>query len=339
MFENVTGTWGLGNYKIPDFGFTELLNAANGRNTSNTLTNNPLVYQAVGGVPTAQNTNPWGGGPQPIYSNGITTQQTPDAGAGAVSGGSGGGAAAPVTGGGGGLDFNALLSRQRGAADQLFNQARGMWQSGMDTLGEKRKQFQQVFDQGQGDILQGFEKGAGELQSSATGARERNANALRALGLGGSAVERTQGREKQQEAKGLATLQDSRSTNENSNRNAFQENQTWANSQEAGLNQFLQNAQGARSTAENTLLDNLGGMFNNIINSQMAYNAAMGQKTASPYQVDIPSMLNTLNGVLSSAGLTQGSQVDQNVNINPDQAYLDWKRRTSGGVTGQGLYA
>jgi hypothetical protein len=53
-YENVEGTWGIGNYKLPDFGFTELLSTSSGQ-TSNPTFNNPAVYQQTGG--NTQNTS------------------------------------------------------------------------------------------------------------------------------------------------------------------------------------------------------------------------------------------------------------------------------------------
>lgn len=272
----------------------------------------PLDYSSA-----TRSTNPSNVQVGPVY-NGPVPTPAPQAGGNGGNGGQVQGA--QTSGGGGGIDFGALI-------DQARQRARGVYNEGMSALQGKRKQFSDIFEQGKGDILQGFEKGAGELQSSATGARERNANALRALGLGGSAVVRSQGRERQAEAKGLANLQDIRGQNERGNQEAFQSNTDWANAQESGLNQFLQNADAQATSGAFGLLDN-------ILSSQLAANAAAGNKTASPYQVNIPSLEGTLNGILSSAGLTGGQNVDQNVNIQNPQSYLDWLKK-QGGVFGQ----
>jgi hypothetical protein len=256
-------------------------------------------------------------------------------------GGTGGGNPNPspttnaVNTGGGGLDFNAILDRQRGEADRLYGQARGLYDEGIRNLGAKRDQFKTVFDQGKTDILQGFQKGAGEMQTAASGMNERNLNALRALGLGGSAVVRTQGRQDQNNMRALAGLQDSRAQNENANTNAFNENENWAKSQESGLNQFLQNAGNQRQSAQNNIVDNVANMFNNIINNQMAYNASMGQKVANPYAVNMPETLNTLTSALGNAGMMNTGNTTQNVNLDQNNlALLDQLKRRSG-VFGQ----
>lgn len=51
MAESVQGTWGIGGFKLPDFGATELFNVTTGGNTSNPIWNNPAVYQATYGSP------------------------------------------------------------------------------------------------------------------------------------------------------------------------------------------------------------------------------------------------------------------------------------------------
>lgn len=267
----------------------------------------PLDYSTKS---TGGSTNPSNVQYGPVYNG-------PVAPAAQTGGGNGGGGqvqGAQTSGGGGGIDFGALI-------DQARQRSRGIYNEGMSALQGKRKQFSDIFEQGKGDILQGFEKGAGELQASATGARERNANALRALGLGGSAVVRSQGREKQAEAKGLANLQDIRGQNERGNQEAFQSNTDWANSQESGLNQFLQNADAQANQGAFSLLDN-------ILSSQIAANAARGQYTPNATTVNIPNFMNYLTGISSNAGLTGSQNPNENVSINEQPTtYFDWLKR------------
>ncbi len=90
--QSVRGTWGIGPWKLQDFGVTELFNTATGRDTSNPTWNNPAVYQATvgGSQPTAQqkqSTTITGGGPQPVLTNPKTTTNTSSQ----TTGGGGGG--------------------------------------------------------------------------------------------------------------------------------------------------------------------------------------------------------------------------------------------------------
>lgn len=233
---------------------------------------------------------------------------------------------------GGGIDFEAILNRQREEANAALDRARGVRDEGLASVNEKRKQFLDTFNQGKEDITQGFQKGAGQLQRSSMGQTERNNNALRALGLGGSANVRLKGRQQQENTRALSSLQDVRGQNERANKEAYQTNTDWANAREADVNRYWQDANLLRNQAENSLMDNLAGMFNNIISNQMAAQSAYGNYTASPYQVNIPDMSNYLSNTLSSAGLLTGGQnPNENVSIdNPTYLELLKKRIGSG---------
>lgn len=335
-FTQAEGTWGSGNWWDPqtyDIGLTEKLVKMG--LLANTPANNNPSWSANAPTWSPNNYNQQSTVSQPgpgVF--GTPTNQSTGAptGSGYPTGGGGGGsngtqqAAAPQGGGTPGYDFGALLERQRGQVDQLYNQAKGQYDTGVNALNDKRKQFQNVFDQGKTDILQGFQKGAGEMQASAAGSRERNANAMRALGLGGSAVIRNEGRQTQNEMKARGALQNSRDTNEFQNQSAFNDNKSWADAQQSGLDSYLQQAGYNRQNAQNNVMDNLAGMFNNIINSQMSYNAAMGQKTANPYPVDIQDMTNSIISPLQGAGYMQGGQdpnAGVNVNNQMTQAQID----------------
>ena len=233
------------------------------------------------------------------------------------------------TSGGTGYDFGAIIQRQMDTANGLYDRAKGIYDEGKNALASKMTQFKNNFDQGNADILQGYQRGAGELQSSAQGAATRNSNALRALGLGGSAVERTQGRQTQNNMKALASLQDIRGANELQNKTAYDENTQWGNAMDSQLKRSLDDAGYQRQAASNGLMDNLSNIFNNIINNQMAYAASIGQKAANPTMVDIPSMLNTLQGVISNNGLSGGSVENQNVNIDQNDPNY-WKKKLLG---------
>jgi hypothetical protein len=316
-----TGSWGS-----PEFGFTEWLQKTLKPNTTRTEQGGsnlrgPAVsttgLNLMSGSPfTMPATNP-----TPVSFGDIlgvdTTQPT------TTTSGSGGGGGT-ITGGGGGLDFGAMLDMQRAEADKQYQRALGIYNEGLGALGQKRDQFGKVYEQGKTDILQGFEKGAGELQSASQGASQRNANALRALGLGGSAVERTQGRQQQQNAKGLAGLQDSRSANERANTEAYQANTDWANAQESALSRFRDDASGARQSWENNSTGQIAEMFNNLINQQSAYNASIGGQAVNPYAVSgMDGFAGMLNGMIQDPGaLGSGAIANEGVSIDPNQALL-----------------
>lgn len=76
MAQSVQGTWGIGGFKLPDFGLTELISSAIGK-TSNPTYNNPAVY-AQTGRPSAQNTSvyPWQNVGLSNYSGGSAVKST-----------------------------------------------------------------------------------------------------------------------------------------------------------------------------------------------------------------------------------------------------------------------
>jgi hypothetical protein len=313
-----TGTWRPFGIALPDYQFTESAAGVGAlpktstyvnpifNNTSSGIANTPVTGAGTSAIPSSRV-------PLTTDTSGTRTTSLTEPEPAPTEDGSG-------------IDFAALLDQQRQYADSLYNQARGQYDTGMKVLGEKRQGFTDIFNKGKEDILQGFEKGAGELQSSASGMATRNANALRAMGMGGSAVERAQGRQTQNNMKGLANLQDVRGTNEFQNQGAYNENNQWADTQEGGLNSFLQNADITRQGAQNNIVDNLYGLFQNIINSQTAYNASIGAKTDSPYAVNIPSMLNTITGALGDYGVMGGQDPNAGVSIPSNMTAEEYKK-------------
>jgi len=204
-----------------------------------------------------------------------------------------------------GVNFDQLLNNAWNAAQSAYNQ-------GKSALASKEQQFLDSFNQGKSDILTGFQKGAGELQSSAAGAATRNANALRALGLGGSAVVNTNGRQTQANMQALGTLENARDTNTAANQTAYNTNEQWANGQSANLDTQLGNAASARQSGAQSILDS-------IVNNQMAAAAAgVGNYLPATSQVNIPSMVGALTNVTSGSTPTTTTGTDQNVSIDPN---------------------
>jgi hypothetical protein len=202
-----------------------------------------------------------------------------------------------------GVNFDQLLNNAWNAAQSAYNQ-------GKSALASKEQQFLDSFNQGKSDILTGFQKGEGELQSSAAGAATRNANALRALGLGGSAVFNTNGRQTQANMQALGTLENARDTNTAANQTAYNTNEQWANGQSANLDTQLGNAASARQSGAQSILDS-------IVNNQMAAAAAgVGNYLPATSQVNIPSMVGALTNVTSGSTPTTTTGTDQNVSID-----------------------
>lgn len=282
--------------------------------------------------------------------------------------------AAPTGGGGGGNPapqnnnnnpgvpdtFGQMIALARAAADEgrrrageQFNRARGIYDEGVGALNKRRQDFQKLFDTGRETILDRYEGERGNLQASDQGARTRMSNALRALGLGGSAFIKSEGRQTQDAAKALGGLQTQRNTNETANQNEFNTRQEWARGQESELNRYLQDAEENRRAAENqtalvergdvnTINSNINSYLQNMYNTQAALatsGANIGGYQANPYAVNMSSLVSALNGSIPQVG-QMGAGGVQNVNLqeqNPTLSLIDPRKRA--GVQGAGLYA
>lgn len=236
--------------------------------------------------------------------------------------------------------INAAREEARRQAGAGFERARGIYDEGMGLLKNRRQEFQNLFEQGRGNILDRFEQGRGELQASDQGAQTRLANALRAMGMGGSAYIKSTGKQTQDAAKALGGLQTERNNNENANLGEFNSRQDWANTQEGALQRSLEDANNARSAVESSsdigYLQDIGNLFNTILSNQLAAKAAAGSYTANPYAVNISDMTKALNGTLPN--MTGGEGTVQDVNLKEQDPTLALLKKARSGVAGAGLY-
>jgi len=230
--------------------------------------------------------------------------------------------------------LNAAREEARRQAGAGFERARGIYDEGIGLLNKRRGEFKDLFEQGRGNILDRYEQGRGELQASDQGAQTRLANAMRAMGMGGSAYIKSIGKQTQDAAKALGGLQTERNNNENANLGEFNTRQNWADTQEGALQRSLSDAEEARNKVESSAdlgyLSDVGNLFNTILSNQLATKAAAGQYTANPYAVNISSMTNKLNGGLPTTGQT-GAEGVQNVSINENDPLKKRLLARSGG--------
>jgi hypothetical protein len=268
-----------------------------------------------------------------------------------------------------GFDPESMINSQREAARAAyeegltrarsgFDRARGLYDEGMGLLDTRRNQFKELYDEGQGNILNRFQEEAGNLQRSAQGEQTRNANALRAMGLGGSAMVRSQGRQTQDNMRALGNLQTQRSQNETGLRRENEERDLWARTQESALNRQLSDAGEARRQAESQLdLVNMGNenqirqnamsFLDNIASRQSALAAAnqgIQGFEANPYSINIDSFANSLNNQIQGSGPQAQGDGASNLAENPrilemmamGGGYTDPRQRQ--GLMGGGLY-
>jgi len=229
-------------------------------------------------------------------------------------------------------------------AGDAFNRARGVYDEGVGLLGQRRQEFQKLFSEGQDNILDRYEGERGNLQAASQGAETRSANSLRALGLGGSAAIKSQGRQTQNNARAAGELATQRNQNDNANTGVFNERQTWANTQDSALQRSLQDATDQRTAAENQaglvergdyqgIQQNVDGFLQNLANQQASLAATrqgIGGYTADPTSINFADLTGGLQAVAPQLG--GGAQPEMGVNIqeqdNSIQALL---RRLLGG--------
>lgn len=241
---------------------------------------------------------------------------------------------------------NSLDAIRKGALESAaagYNRARGIYDEGMSLLNSQRQKFQDIYNTGENDILGRYEGERGNLQASAQDAKSSLASALRAMGMGGSAYVKSEGQQRQDQAKALGSLTSEREANSRSNQDQFNANQTWANTQQSALSRALEDASAARNAAESSTdanyLNNMGNLFQTISNNAATAASNASNYEANPYTVNMNSMLNALNGgspITADTGTgTTGTTQAGNVNLNSTIANLLKKT----GVSGYGLYA
>ena len=267
----------------------------------------------------------------------------------------------PTQGSGGTNAFEALVQRARGAYEEAVNRARygldrarGVRDEGLGLLGKRRAEFKETYDTGNNDILTSYEGERGNLQASNTGAQQRAANALRAMGItGGSGAINYQGRIRQEQAKQQGNLSTEKTKNEKANLGQFNERNLWADTQEGEINRAYRDAEeAARATEAQAGLVLQGDVDDNNRNAENDCNyilanqqalAAAGQNVkgyvANPYAVDVNNYTGAIANNIPAVGTTGGTNtVNTGVSLeemDPTLAVL-LKRA---GVAGAGLYA
>ena len=216
-------------------------------------------------------------------------------------------------------------------AQQGWDKAKGIFDEGIGTLGTRREEFKDIYDTGSNEILGRYEGERGNLQAGNQGQETNMRNSLRALGMGGSAFVKGQGRLNQQKIGAAGDLASERSTNDLANLTGYNTNNEWATGQETGLNRFLQGASDQLTNANNQIglaqqgdvnqiNQNVSTLMQNMQAHQQALQAAQGGIAGyetNPYAVNMSSMLGALNGGAASIGGNQtagnqASNVTQN---------------------------
>ena len=313
------------------------------------------TYSSGGDVGTSVNT-----GPGTIGGSVTSAQLSPEEMA-ALGGGNTGGGGTDTGAGGSGPNFDQLIELARSAYDEglrrvrsAFDRTKGIYDEGVSGLKKKIGEFTDTYNTGSSDILNKYEQERGNLQASAKNAETKSNNLLRALGLGGSAIVRSEGRLRQEGAKQAGNLSEQRTFNDRENLKQFNANQDWANSQQSALDRILADANEQRIAAENSaglvyagdvgaINERMDNYFNNLAALEAAggsTNAGTSAKTVNPYAVNIDSLVNSLNPSTPDAGTPGVSTTAQAANVVDDNTLLSLlQRQKRAGIAGSGLYA
>lgn len=229
--------------------------------------------------------------------------------------------------------FNDILDRAAAERDaaisragQYVTDAQRLRDQGLNILGQKRDEFQKLFQDTSGDILTGYEGNRGQLQTAAQNEQTRTSNALRALGLGGSAFEKASGRQAQENARALSSLQNQRAQSDRANLNNLNEQNLWANNQQFSLDNLVSDAMSRMQDFQSGANTN----YNNVLDQISSQIAALDASKLQNYQptginFDPSQLVSTLNNATLETGLTtQPDMVEnQNANISPNNSFFD----------------
>lgn len=137
--------------------------------------------------------------------------------------------------------------------------AQARWQAGVDSaksrlgsaktyrdemkgiLGNKRGEFEKMFDEAAGQIGVGAAQRTGEAGRMAQDMGTSAGNRARALGLTGTTAMQMLNKPNDAHARDFFNISQEKSKNENENRRLLGDRQDWATGQEAGLDQYYQN--------------------------------------------------------------------------------------------------
>lgn len=248
-------------------------------------------------------------------------------------------------------EFERMVARARAAyesalsdADYQLQRAAGLRDENLGLLGQRRKQFQELFDTGNIDITNEYQGRGGELGVSAQNRRSTDAAALQAMGLGGSAVERAQNRQSRDELQGLRSLQQSRDANKAENTRQRDERFSWADTQEAAVNRAYEDAQNARrglgERASLVLQGDVEGVnrsagdyLGKILQNQQALEQAgqtVNSFVANPLAVNIPTQADAVAARNYSVNTGAGG-TNQGVNLEEQKKKLALLRAQAGG--------
>lgn len=278
-----------------------------------------------------------------------------NSGTGGTGGTSGTGGTGEGDGGsGGGTGETEEEARQRFIQEQM-DLARAKWEGGVKTarskvenakkyrdemkgiIGNKRGEFEKMFQEALGQIGVGASQRIGETGRMAQDMETAAGNRARALGLTGTTAMQMLNRPNDAHARDVFNISQQKTANENENRRLLGERQDWATGKESDLDQYYQNIADEAANLENMAYLNywndLSGLGNQIdsylqsmINTQNQMALMNPQLTGYQASALTPSFQNTM---ASLQGLSNGlntkqmpQETDEAVSLVAENPYL-----------------
>lgn len=228
--------------------------------------------------------------------------------------------------------------RQLADLEDAFNMANRYASDARDTLGRRRKGFEEDYSNSAADIYNQFGADRAGLQTSAEGQDARTTRGLLAQGIGGSGLQEALRRNEAARQQNYGQVREGRLADERLNERNKNERMSWADEQDAAINRYLEQAAMQREQGRRTTLDNFSNTLGRLIQqAQAAANALQlsGQDIGSTQIAGIPlagltngTFLNDLQQAYQGS-LGGNQSTDTNVNMNLENLPLteEEKRR------------
>lgn len=318
----------------------------------------PKVQASEGDMSGGNWENPWNNqsdGRNYILENGLLNP-LPNKGGGGGGGGGGDTSRVPDNGNDNAAAQRAILEaareRELGRLRDQFNEGMGYFSAARDTLGKRRGQFKQEYEDTATDNFNQYQGGRGNLQAASQGADARTTRGLLARGVAGSALDEALRMNQAGRMGSLNEVVQNRASNDRANTRALNERNTWADSQEGEINRGEQSLQSAYRRGTETTIDNFQNTLASLLSEaqaqRSALQAALGRvantELAGPdvTGLDTESILGGLNTALQSSGLlgmNTGGGVDANINPRLEGLSLSEQEKRRRGLLQAPVYA
>ncbi len=255
-------------------------------------------------------------------------------GSGGSGGGSGSSGGSGDNGGSGGSNTTLdMLNRERdrklSELEDAFNLANRYGQDARNTLGRKRKGFEEEYNNSASDIYDQFGRNRADLQVSSEGQDARTTRGLLSQGVGGSGLAEALRRNASSREQNYGQVREGRLKDERVNTANKNERMAWADEQDAGIDRYLEQAMMQRNQGRSTTLDNFSNTLGGLISQaqQAAQALSMSGQNIGNTEIEGMPLAGLANGTFlnelqSAYQNSLGGKTDDSASINANLANL-----------------